>query len=77
MILLVDEDESFELRVAVGNVDELAVEIFATVSQSLLHRVVERRTPIVLDDTSGIGGPAAAGTGVESLVGVPLLVQGG
>jgi sigma-B regulation protein RsbU (phosphoserine phosphatase) len=76
MILLVDEDKSFELRVAVGNVDELAVEIFATVSQSLIHRVVERHTPIVLDDTSGIGKPAAGGTGVQSLVGVPLLVQG-
>ena len=75
-ILLVDENQSVELRVAVGSVDELTVEIFSTVSQSLIHRVVERRPPIVLDDTSGLGEPAARGAGVRSLVGVPLVVHG-
>jgi sigma-B regulation protein RsbU (phosphoserine phosphatase) len=74
-ILLVDDDKKFGQRVAVGRVDEVTVAMFATVSQSLIHRVVERHAPIVLDDTSGIGEPRARGSGVRSLIGVPLLVQ--
>ena len=75
-ILLVDDDKKFDQRVAVGCVDERTVAMFATVSQSLVHRVVERHAPILLDDTTGIGEPWALGPGVRSLVGVPLLVQG-
>jgi PAS domain S-box-containing protein len=75
-ILLVDDDKKFEQRVAIGRVDDRTVAMFATVSQSLIHRVFERHAPILLDDTRGIGEPRARGPGVGSLIGVPLLVRG-
>ena len=75
MILLVDDNQRFERRLAVGLVDERTTAIFATVGQSLIHRVVERHEPIILEDTAGLGGPAQ-GFGVRSVLGVPLLVQG-
>jgi PAS domain S-box-containing protein len=76
VILLLDEDRRFEKRVAVGLVDDLTVGIFATTGQSLIHRVVERHKPIILEDTSGLGGPDMKGGGVRSVVGVPLVARG-
>ena len=75
-ILLIDNDKKFEQRVAIGLADELTPEIFATVSQSLIHRVVERDAPIVLEDAAGIGVPRARGPGVRSVVGTPLIAHG-
>ena len=74
-IMLVDEDQRFEQRVAVGLAKQATIAIFAAVGQSLTHRVVERHAPIVLEDTAGLGQPAP-GRGVRSVVGVPLLVHG-
>jgi PAS domain S-box-containing protein len=76
MILLVDEHRVFEQRLAVGFVDPRTYAVFATVAKSLTHRVVERHQPIVLENTTGLGDPTIPGSGVQSVVGVPLLVQG-
>lgn len=75
-ILLLDDGKRFEQHVGIGHGGGSTDQIFATVSQSLVHRVAERHRPIVLDDTSGIGEPGGDGTAVRSLVGVPLLVHG-
>ena len=75
-ILLVDDEEKFERHFAVGFDDELTLGVFETLSQSLIHRIVERVAPIVLENASGIGESRIAGIGVQSLVGVPLVVQG-
>lgn len=76
MILLLDEEQRFEQRFAIGLADELTIGVFVTTSQSLINRVVERHKPILIEDTRGLGGLATAGVGVRSAVGVPLLARG-
>jgi len=77
-VLLLTEDEHLVVRAAIGLEDEIAASTHVPLGRGIAGRIGASRGPLIVHDVPNeeIFSPALRARGLQSLLGVPLLVEG-